>query len=103
MLTIILAWWLWCAESRRWLRVLGLAALGAVILQGVLGGLRVTMLKDQIGIFHACLAQAFFGILVVIAVATTARWQLLSVSKVNTELKRTTRLAVFTALAIYFQ
>jgi cytochrome c oxidase assembly protein subunit 15 len=62
------------------------------------------MLKDQIGIFHACLAQAFFGILVVIAVATTTRWQLLpAVSRLSTEPKRVTRLAVFTALAIYVQ
>ena len=58
-LTIILAVWLWRAESRRWVRNLGFAALGAVILQGVLGGLRVTLLKDEIGIFHACLAQAY--------------------------------------------
>ncbi len=38
-LTIILAVWLWRAESRRWLRNLGLVALGAVVLQGVLGWL----------------------------------------------------------------
>ena len=60
-------------------RVLGLeggaeAAVGAVVLQGVLGGLRVTMLKDEIGIFHACLAQAFFGLLVFIALATSRFW-----------------------------
>ncbi len=75
LLTIVLAVWLWRAESRKWLRVLGVAALGAVILQGLLGGLRVTMLKDEIGIFHACLAQAFFALLVFIAVATSASWQ----------------------------
>ena len=73
-LTIVLAVWLWRAESRRWLRVLGLIALAAVIIQGVLGGLRVTMLKDEIGIFHACLAQAFLGLLVFIGVATTRSW-----------------------------
>lgn len=73
-LTIILAVWLWRAESRKWLRVLGVAALAAVILQGVLGGLRVTMLKDEIGIFHACLAQAFLGLLVFIGVATSRSW-----------------------------
>ncbi|MFL6594952.1 MAG: COX15/CtaA family protein [Chthoniobacterales bacterium] len=73
-LTIILAVWLWRAESRRWLRMLGVAALGAVILQGVLGGLRVTMLKDEIGIFHACLAQAFLGLLVFIGVALSRTW-----------------------------
>ncbi|MEP6809015.1 MAG: COX15/CtaA family protein [Chthoniobacterales bacterium] len=74
LLTIILAVWLWRVESRKWLRVLGIVALGAVILQGVLGGLRVTLLKDEIGIFHACLAQAFFGLLVLIAVATSKSW-----------------------------
>ena len=73
-LTIILAVWVWRAESRKWLRTLGLVALAAVILQGVLGGLRVTMLKDEIGIFHACLAQAFLGLLVFIGVATSRRW-----------------------------
>src|SRR5437879_3670513 len=59
-LTIILAAWLWFIEPRRWVRILGIAAVGAVILQGVLGGLGVTMLKDEIGLFPAVLAQAFF-------------------------------------------
>ncbi|MDQ6623435.1 MAG: COX15/CtaA family protein [Verrucomicrobiota bacterium] len=73
-LTIILAVWLWRTDERKWMRMLGLAALGAVVLQGVLGGLRVTMLKDEIGIFHACLAQAFLGLLVFIAIATGRTW-----------------------------
>src|SRR6201993_3660843 len=66
-LTIILAIWLWRSENRRWVRNLGLITLAGVILQGILGGLRVTMLKDEIGIFHACAAQAFLALLVVIA------------------------------------
>src|SRR5256714_648991 len=74
-LTIILAIWIWRVDSRRWMRRLGFAALGAVILQGVLGGLRVTMLKDEIGIFHALLAQAFLGMLIVITLATSRLWQ----------------------------
>src|SRR5213078_3371641 len=49
-------------------------AVFGVILQGVLGGLRVTMMKDQIGIFHACVAQAFLGLLVFIALVTTKFW-----------------------------
>jgi cytochrome c oxidase assembly protein subunit 15 len=73
-LTIILAAWLWFRDPRRWVRILGIAAVGAVILQGVLGGLRVTMLKDEIGIFHACLAQAFFGLIVAIALVTSRSW-----------------------------
>src|SRR5437016_13563118 len=74
-LTIILAAWLWFIEPRRWVRILGIAAVGAVILQGVLGGLRVTMLQDEIGIFHACLAQAFFGFVVIIALVTSRSWR----------------------------
>jgi heme a synthase len=74
-LTIILAAWLWFLDRRRWVRILGIAAVGAVILQGVLGGLRVTMLKDEIGIFHACLAQAFFGLIVIIALVTSRSWR----------------------------
>lgn len=72
--TIVLALWIWKADRRRWLRLLGVIALAAVILQGVLGGLRVTMLKDEIGIFHACLAQAFLALLVFIALATSRFW-----------------------------
>jgi heme a synthase len=74
-LTIILAVWLWRAESRKWVRVLGVVALLAVIVQGVLGGLRVTMLKDEIGIFHACLAQAFLSLLVFISVVRSRAWE----------------------------
>ena len=73
-LTIILAIWLWRSDDRRWVRNVGVIALAGVILQGVLGGLRVTMLKDEIGIFHACLAQAFLGLLVFIALVTTNFW-----------------------------
>ena len=75
LLTIILAIWIWRVDERPWLRNLGFAALGAVILQGVLGGLRVTLLKDEIGIFHALLAQAFLGMLVVITLATSQLWR----------------------------
>ncbi len=79
-LTIILAIWLWRSEPRRWVRNLGYAALVAVIIQGVLGGLRVTLLKDEIGIFHAGLAQAYFATLIVIALVTTNFWDRLSLN-----------------------
>ncbi len=73
-LTIILAVWLWLAEPRRWLKVLGGIALAAVIVQGVLGGLRVIALKDEIGIFHAGLAQAFLCLVCFIAFALSRTW-----------------------------
>ena len=67
LLTVILAAWLWLRDSRPWLRWLGLVAVAAVVLQGVLGGLRVTLFKDEIGIFHATLAQLFFVLVTLIA------------------------------------
>jgi cytochrome c oxidase assembly protein subunit 15 len=85
LLTIILAIWLWRSESRGWVRNLGLIALAGVILQGILGGLRVTMLKDEIGIFHACVAQAFLALLVVIALVTTKFWRSFGYNAVNLE------------------
>ena len=41
VLTIGLAAWLWLADPRTWMRWLGIAALGAIVAQGVLGGLTV--------------------------------------------------------------
>src|SRR5688572_15552533 len=74
LLTVILAVWLWRKEKRRWLRWLGAIAVVAVCLQGLLGGLRVTQLKDELGIFHATLAQLFFASVCAIALFTSQRW-----------------------------
>jgi len=57
------------------LRWWGVIAFAAVILQGVLGGLRVVWLKDEIGIFHALLAQLFFALTCAIVLFTSRWWQ----------------------------
>jgi cytochrome c oxidase assembly protein subunit 15 len=67
--------WPRCEPSLRWLRRLGLVAFFAVVLQGVLGGLRVTEHKDALGIFHATLAQLFFVLMCAIALFTSQWWQ----------------------------
>lgn len=75
LLTIVLAVWTWRAERRRWLRVLGFAALGTVIAQGLLGGLTVLFyLPAPISSAHAALAQTFFCIAVCIAIFTGLQW-----------------------------
>ena len=56
------------------LRWIVLTAFALVLIQGVLGGLRVTQLKDEIGIFHGTLAQIFFALICAIAIVTSARW-----------------------------
>ncbi len=74
LLTTILAAWLWLKDSRRWLRWLGVAAFLSVVLQGVLGGLRVVLIKDELGIVHATLAQLFFVLTSSIALFTSRWW-----------------------------
>jgi heme a synthase len=103
-LTIILAVWLWMWEDRRWVRNLGAIAVLGVVLQGVLGGLRVTMMKDQIGIFHACVAQAFLGLLIFIALVTTQFWRSLTNRAIDSQRFLPTKtLAMAITAAIYVQ
>jgi heme a synthase len=75
LLTIVLAIWTWRVEKRRWMRILGLAAVGIVIAQGVLGGLTVKYyLPPAISSAHAALAQTFFCITVAMALFTGQKW-----------------------------
>jgi len=75
LLTIALAVWLWLAEDRRWMRWLGVTALGAVVAQGVLGGLTVLFfLPPAVSTAHAGLAEIFFCLTVSIALFTSPRW-----------------------------
>lgn len=71
LMTLVLSIWLLAVESRRWMKILGGVAFVGVCVQGLLGGLRVTLYKDELGIFHALTAQSFFCLIVIIAVATS--------------------------------
>jgi cytochrome c oxidase assembly protein subunit 15 len=71
LLTVGLAVAVWLTDRRPWLRRLGALAVALVCLQGLLGGLRVVLLRDTLAIFHGCLAQAFFALTVVLAVTTS--------------------------------
>ncbi|MGA7159357.1 MAG: COX15/CtaA family protein [Bacteroidota bacterium] len=76
LLTLILTIWLWKKEERRWVKLLGIAALAAVIAQGLLGGLTVVfLLPTAISVSHATLAQTFFVIVSSIALFTSRWWQ----------------------------
>jgi len=100
-LTIILAAWTWRVEPRRWVRRVALAALGAVILQGLLGGLTVLFfLPAPISIGHAGLAQLFFCLTLSVALFTSPGWRA-TADPVDDPLLR--RLAATTTAMIYCQ
>ena len=75
LLTIVLAVWTWRSDPRRWMKWLGVVALGTVIAQGVLGGLTVLFfLPWWISSAHATLAQSFFCIVVSMALFNSRGW-----------------------------
>jgi heme a synthase len=103
-LTIILAAWLWKVEKRPWMRWLGLAALGGVIAQGILGGMTVLMFQPPaVSAAHATLAQLFFSTLVAISVFTGAWWNGASTDLEDQGTPRVRSLVIWTAVAVFLQ
>jgi cytochrome c oxidase assembly protein subunit 15 len=100
-LTVILALWTWRVEPRPWVRRLGFAALGAVILQGVLGGITVLLfLPPAVSTGHAALAQLFFCITLSLALFTSPGWRSGAPAPDDPSLRRT---AAATTALVYVQ
>jgi cytochrome c oxidase assembly protein subunit 15 len=104
-LTIILAVWIWKRDDRRWMKVLGFVALGAVISQGILGGLTVRyLLPTAISVSHATLAQSFFGVVAAIALFTSRWWRLTEpVSNPATQQIPFLRIALVASVVVFVQ
>ncbi len=103
MLTIGLLITLLRTEERRWIKGLGFAALGLVIFQGVLGGMRVRFDERTLAMLHGCTGPLFFALSVALVVFTSRSWIggviPLSVPSVG----NIRRLAVVTAVLAYLQ
>jgi len=108
-LIVVLAIWLWRAEPRAWVRRLGYVALGAVITQGILGGITVLWyLPDAVSIAHASLAQIVFCLTTTIALVTSGGWKRAyrQLPTPNSQLPRDRtleRIAVVATVVIYTQ
>lgn len=75
LLTIAIAVWTWRSDKRSWMKGLGIAALGTIILQGILGGLTVLyFLPPLVSSAHAAVGQTFFCIACCIALFTGRNW-----------------------------
>jgi cytochrome c oxidase assembly protein subunit 15 len=102
-LTLTLAILLWAVEPRQWVRGLGIAAVAAVVIQGVLGGLRVVLARDTLAIVHGGFAHAFFALIAGIALFTSRSWQAPVSLVTSVHGYRLRRLAVCTAIGVYVQ
>jgi cytochrome c oxidase assembly protein subunit 15 len=104
-LTVILTLWTWLGEKRTWVKWLSAAALGAVVLQGVLGGITVLfLLPAPVSTLHACLAQTFFCVVIALAVVTSSQWNRgLPLIQSHAESIPVPVLCAMTTTAVYFQ
>ncbi len=71
LLTLILCIFTWRREPRQWVKYIALGALILVILQGLLGGLRVLFDSLTFAMIHGCLAQLFLCTLATLFVVQT--------------------------------
>ncbi len=104
LLTVILFFWLWRRESRRWVQWVGTAALLTVIAQGVLGGITVLfLLPTPVSVAHAGLAEIFFSLTVSLALFTSREWFEPSLNVAHANKAAYRKLTVATVAAIYIQ
>lgn len=73
-ISIVLVVVAWTTDSKPWLRWMSLAALGLVILQGVIGGMRVVLNRETLAMAHGCVGPFFFAVTVAIAVWSSPSW-----------------------------
>ncbi len=102
-LTLILASWTIYSDHRWWMKILSLAVLITVMLQGVLGGLRVIWVSLNLAVIHACVAQIFFSSLVCMAIFTSRSWTSGGPERTLSVPRRVRVLAVVAAVAVFVQ
>ncbi len=93
----------WLKDSRTWMRGATLAALAAVVFQGVLGGQRVLLDSRIVAMIHACFGPAFFAYCAAMAVVTSRWWRETSRHAEGAAAARFGRLAIATAGVAYLQ
>lgn len=80
-----------------------LLSLALIVVQGCLGGYRVILLMRSIAIFHACLAQIVFCMLVAIALFTSPWWRKREGMTSSLKDWGIRKLAVWTTILIFIQ
>lgn len=117
-LTLVLTLWVQLRDNRSWIRKLGWFGLAAVIVQGLMGGLRVRLAGSpewgsyaiHFAMIHGCLAQAFFVFICFFAYFQSREWHRGRLKMASPEamtrqaqLTFVTRLAFVAALLVFMQ
>ena len=101
VLVLLLAVRLQRTDPRRWLRALGWIAFAAVVVQALLGGLRVHQYAPvTVAIVHATFAQVVFGAVIAVALFVSGRWRN---AEANEEVAAARRVALATTILVFLQ
>ena len=113
--TVLLAFYLWRVETRAWVRNVGFICVALVIVQGLLGGLRVTgklttsadaaELRPSLtlAMVHGALGQLFFASLVVLTVLTSRAWDSPPVTLPRASVQRDRAIGGVTLVVVFLQ
>jgi cytochrome c oxidase assembly protein subunit 15 len=88
-------------EPRRWVRLYSVGLLAGVVLQGVLGGMRVVFDERVLALVHGCVGPLFFAAAAGLVVVTSRSWSEDARSEIVNN--RLVRLAAATAVIAYLQ
>lgn len=97
-----LALWTFLADPRRWIRIVTVFAIVLVLIQGVLGGLRVLWLSTDLAVVHAMGAQLFFCTALALTLFNSKMWLSHTIED-SPQLHRLRNLAIMTTLSVYLQ
>jgi cytochrome c oxidase assembly protein subunit 15 len=103
LITIGLAGVVWRMDKRRWIRWFSVIILAAVIIQGLLGGIRVLRDDRAMAMFHGCTGPLFFGLTVAMVAFTSRRWQSNEPRRVCEGGGHVCLLAIVTCILAYLQ
>ncbi|MCA9168530.1 MAG: COX15/CtaA family protein [Planctomycetales bacterium] len=90
----------WMYDERKWVRWFSLSCLALVVIQGLLGGMRVLFDQNLLARIHGCVGPLFFVAAVALAAFTSTWWRDASAP---TATHRYTRTATVTAAMAYLQ
>lgn len=104
LLTMGLAVYTQLVEKRSWVKKLAWCALGAVLLQAVLGGVTVLLhLPTEVSVAHAGLAQIFFCLIISLSLVTSKNWMEDGDRKIKSTVGSIRTAALMTTILVYSQ
>lgn len=102
---IPIVWLIWSWRARSWSLVEKLSSLALLMVttQAIFGGLRVTEISDAFAVIHGCFAQAFFCVLILIAMASSRQWATMRLEEPFARLKVTKIIAASLTGLVFLQ